>query len=164
MQSNPTGPSLPGKEDSIITGVPSHKDVIPRGFLLAVGNLAQQAPSARGHGISGSQPTWQGRSHSSHSARPSSSFRLVSETTGTLRANQMGCGCGEDEAQVQVRRQARDSPTAQGKAEAPPAPWCTPSGPSPSSLIVTLPHSVSHHKTTALSCVLSFHSDQNLIL
>ena len=62
----PTRPSLPGKEESIIIIVSSHKDVIPRGLLLAVGNLAQPEPSALGRGISGSSLIWQGRNQSSH--------------------------------------------------------------------------------------------------
>ena len=62
----PTRPSLPGKEESVIIIISSHKDVIPRGLLLAVGNLAQPEPSALGHGISGSSLVWHGRNQSSH--------------------------------------------------------------------------------------------------
>ena len=62
----PTRPSLPGKEESIIIIVSSHKDVIPRGLLLTVGNLAQPEPSALGRGISGTRLVWQGRNQGSH--------------------------------------------------------------------------------------------------
>lgn len=65
----PTRSSLLGKEESIITGFPSHRDVIPRGLLLAVGNLAPHEPSALCHGTSGSKPMRQGGSRSSHSTR-----------------------------------------------------------------------------------------------
>ena len=62
----PTRPSLPGKEESIIIIVSSHKDVIPRALLLTVGNLAQPEPSALGRGISGTSLVWQGRNQGSH--------------------------------------------------------------------------------------------------
>ena len=62
----PTRPSLPGKEESIIIIISSHKDGIPRGLLLAVGNLAQPEPSALGRGISGSSLIWHGKNQSSH--------------------------------------------------------------------------------------------------
>lgn len=38
---------LPGKAEGRISGFPSHKDVIPRGLSLTVGNLAQPGPSAQ---------------------------------------------------------------------------------------------------------------------
>lgn len=66
------------------------------------------------------------------------------ETAGTLRditawTDQTGRGCGEDEAQLQVRRQGRDRPSAPGEGRGPRQPQAAPPA---ASLRVVLPHSV----------------------
>lgn len=69
----------------MITELPSHRDVIPRGLTLAVGNLALQEPWALGHGISASTPC--GREAITVLTEPglSALFSSISETPGTLR-------------------------------------------------------------------------------
>lgn len=49
----PTGLLLPGKEGSMITRLPSHVDVIPTGFLLAVGSLVHRSPQPEVMGSQG---------------------------------------------------------------------------------------------------------------
>lgn len=49
----PTSLLLPGKEGSVITRLPSHIDVIPTGFLLAVGSLVHRSPQPEVMGSQG---------------------------------------------------------------------------------------------------------------
>lgn len=128
----------------MITGLPSPLDVIPTGFLFAWETWSTEALSLRSWDLRAPACEAGKKSQFSQCQAPLLSLDR-SETAGTLRditawTDQTGRGCGEDEGQLQVRRQGRDHPSAPGEGRGPP-PASPGASPAPS-LRAVPPHSV----------------------